>query len=89
MNERVERVRARLEAPLLVTKPVNVGWLTGLDSSNAALLVEPDRLRIFTDSGTSRRPAPLGIEVVEIPRGLFASCRSRCQGGWRSTPRAS
>ena len=30
MNPRVERVRAELEAPLLVTKPVNVGYLTGL-----------------------------------------------------------
>jgi hypothetical protein len=41
VSARVERVRAASEEPLLVTKPVNVLWLTGLDSTNAAVLVEP------------------------------------------------
>ena len=30
MNGRVERVRAVTADPLLVSKPVNVQWLTGL-----------------------------------------------------------
>ena len=47
-------------------------WLTGLDSSNAALLVEPDRLRIFTDFRYLEKARATGAEVVEIPRGLFS-----------------
>ena len=43
------RLRELLEEPLLVTNLVNVLYLTGFDSSNAALLVEPDRARLFTD----------------------------------------
>ena len=46
---RIERLAALLEQPLLVAGPpyvqggqANVRYLTGLDSSNAALLVEPD-----------------------------------------------
>jgi len=72
MNGRVERVRAAIEDPLLVTKGVNVLWLTGLDSSNAAVLVERDRLRIFTDFRYLEKARATGIEVVEIPRGLFS-----------------
>jgi len=49
MSARIERLRPRLEEPLLVTNPVNVLYLTGFDSSNAALLVEPERARLFTD----------------------------------------
>lgn len=73
MRTRVDRVRAELDAPLLVTKPVNVLWLTGLDSSNAAVLVAPDRLRIFTDFRYREKAVATGIEVVEIPRGLFSA----------------
>jgi Xaa-Pro aminopeptidase len=72
VTSRIERVRAEIEAPLLVTKPVNVLWLTGLDSSNAAVLVEPDRLRIFTDFRYHEKARATGIEVVEIPRNLFS-----------------
>jgi Xaa-Pro aminopeptidase len=72
VNERVERVRALIEAPLLVTKPVNVKYLTGLDSSNVALLVEPDRLRLFTDARYREKARGLGLDVVEAPRNLYA-----------------
>jgi Xaa-Pro aminopeptidase len=71
MTGRVEKIRAATGDPLLVTKPVNVLWLTGLDSSNAAVLVEADRLRIFTDFRYLEKARATGIEVVEIPRGLF------------------
>ncbi len=41
-GSRIERLAAGLEGPLLVTKPANVRYLSGLvDSSNAALLVDP------------------------------------------------
>ena len=75
MTERVDRVRAAVEAPLLVTKPVNVLYLTGLDSSNAALLVEPDRLRLFTDFRYVEKARATGLEVVEIPRTSTRGCR--------------
>jgi Xaa-Pro aminopeptidase len=71
MTARVDKVRAAIDAPLLVSKPVNVLWLTGLDSSNAVVLVEADRLRIFTDFRYLEKARATGIEVVEIPRALF------------------
>ncbi len=47
---RLERLAAGLELPLLVTKPVNVRYLTGLESSNAAALVEPSgETTLYTD----------------------------------------
>jgi Xaa-Pro aminopeptidase len=49
VNDRVQRLQQRLEKPLLVTNPVNVKYLVGFDSSNCALLVEQDRVRLFTD----------------------------------------
>ena len=49
MNDRVQRLQQRLDQPLLVTNPVNVKYLVGFDSSNCALLVERDRVRLFTD----------------------------------------
>jgi Xaa-Pro aminopeptidase len=69
---RVERVRAANDTPLLVTKPVNVLWLTGLESTNAAVLVEDDRLRVFTDFRYHEKARATGLEVVEIPRALFS-----------------
>ena len=65
MSDRLARLAALLEEPLLVTSPVNVRYLTGFSSSNAALVVEPERTRLFTDfryreaatSGSSEREA--------------------------------
>jgi Xaa-Pro aminopeptidase len=71
VTSRVARVRALIEAPLLVTKPVNVRYLIGLESSNAALLIEPDRLRLFTDSRYREKAQGLDAEVVEVPRNLY------------------
>jgi Xaa-Pro aminopeptidase len=71
VDHRVARLCELIDAPLLVTKPVNVKYLTGLESSNAALLVEPDRLRLFTDSRYREKARRLGLEVVEVPRNLY------------------
>ena len=49
VSERVERLRDALEEPLLVTTGVNVRYLTGFESSNAALLVDEERVLLFTD----------------------------------------
>jgi Xaa-Pro aminopeptidase len=72
MTARIDRVRALIEAPLLVTRPVNVAYLTGLDSSNAALLVEPERVRLFTDFRYVDKARRLGLDVVEVQRNLYA-----------------
>jgi Xaa-Pro aminopeptidase len=81
MNDRVERLRAKLEEPLLVSDPVNVRYLCGLDSSNAALVVEPERVRLFTDFryGESAR-AVEGVEFVETKRDLFQSLADELTG---------
>jgi Xaa-Pro aminopeptidase len=72
VSERIERLRGLLEEPLLITNPVNVLYLTGLDSSNAALLVEPDRVRIFTDFRYSEAARAVeGVEAVQTTRTLI------------------
>lgn len=72
MNEgRLDRVRALIEAPLLVTNPVNVLYLTGLHATNAAVLVEPDRARVFTDFRYLEKAREAGAEVVEVPRDIY------------------
>ena len=81
MNDRVERLRAKLEEPLLVSDQVNVRYLSGLDSSNAALVVEPERVRLFTDFryAASAR-AVEGVEFVETKRDLFQSLADELTG---------
>ena len=72
MSDRIERLRELLEEPLLVTNPVNVLYLTGFDSSNAALLVEPDRARLFTDFRyIEAAQAVEGVEAVQTKRSLI------------------
>ena len=67
---RLDLLRARLEQPLLVTSGVNIRYLTGFDSSNAGLLVDPDRpVRLFTDFRyLEEAQAVEGVEV-ELTRG--------------------
>jgi hypothetical protein len=54
--KRIARLQDGLERPLLVTGPINVTYLTGFVSSNAALLVAPDSATLFADArwSTSR-----------------------------------
>jgi Xaa-Pro aminopeptidase len=81
VNERIERLRALLEEPFLVSAAVNVRYLCGLDSSNAALLVEPDRLRLFTDFRYAESARAIeGLEVVETKRDLFQSLAEELSG---------
>ena len=71
---RIDRLRELLDEPLLVTNLVNILYLTGFDSSNAALLVEPERARLFTDFRyitAARATAADGVEVVETQRSLM------------------
>jgi len=77
---RIERLAALLDDPLLVAGPpyvlggqVNVRYLTGLQSSNSAVLVEPDgSATLFTDFRYAPRARELeGVTFVETPRGLL------------------
>ena len=57
---RIERLAALLEEPLLVTSGVNVRYLTGLASSNAALLVDSDAdATLFTDFRYAQKASAL------------------------------
>ncbi|HEY5160499.1 MAG TPA: Xaa-Pro peptidase family protein [Gaiellaceae bacterium] len=70
---RLERLQAELERSLLVTSEANVRYLSGFRSSNAALVVEPKRVRLCTDSRyTAAAQLVPGVEVVDIGRDLFA-----------------
>jgi Xaa-Pro aminopeptidase len=72
MSARIDSLRELLEEPLLVTNLVNVRYLTGFDSSNAALLVEPERVRLFTDFRyIEAAQAVEGVEVVQTKRSLI------------------
>ncbi len=73
MTGRLARLRELLEEPLLVTNPVNVLYLTGFASSNAALFVEPEHVRLFTDFRyVEAAQAVEGVEAVETKRSLIA-----------------
>jgi Xaa-Pro aminopeptidase len=73
VSDRIARLRELLEEPLLITNPVNVLYLTGLDSSNVALLVEAERVRLFTDFRyIEAAQAVQGVEAVQTRRSLIA-----------------
>src|SRR4029078_2832432 len=72
---------ASLEEPLLVTNGINVRYLVGFSSSNAALFVEPERVRLFTDfryAETAR--AVEGVEFVETKRSLVGALAELLDG---------
>jgi Xaa-Pro aminopeptidase len=70
---RIDVLRTYIEEPLLVSTAANVRYLTGFSSSNAALLVEPDRLRLFSDFRYSDAGRAVeGVEYAETNRNLFA-----------------
>ena len=81
MNPRIERLREVLEEPLLVTNPTNILYLFGFKSSNAALLVEEDRARLFTDFRYSEAARAVeGVEFEETKRALLADLAGRLSG---------
>ena len=56
-----------------MSAPVNVRYLTGFESTNAAVLVSPDGIvRLFTDFRYAERARQLeSLEVVETPRYIY------------------
>jgi Xaa-Pro aminopeptidase len=77
---RIQRLAALLDEALLVAGPpyvlggqANVRYLTGLQSSNSAVLVEPDgSATLYTDFRYANRARTLdGFEVGEVARSLI------------------
>jgi Xaa-Pro aminopeptidase len=79
---RIEKVARRLELALLVTSGANIRYLTGLHSSNAAVLVEPDgSATVYTDFRYAEKARALeGMSFVETSRYLFASLAELLSG---------
>jgi Xaa-Pro aminopeptidase len=78
---RIDHLRGLLEEPLLVTDLVNIRYLCGFDSSNAALLVEQDRVRLFTDFRYIDEAREVeGVEVVQTKRALVAELAETLTG---------
>jgi Xaa-Pro aminopeptidase len=81
VNPRIERLRQSLEEPLLVTNPTNILYLFGFKSSNAALLVEPDRVRLFSDFRYAEAARAVeGVEFEETKRALLKDLAARLSG---------
>jgi Xaa-Pro aminopeptidase len=81
VNERVERLRESLEEPLLVSAPANVVYLTGFSSSNAAVLVESDRVLLFSDFRYAEAARAVeGAEFVQAARDLYTFLAEQLSG---------
>jgi Xaa-Pro aminopeptidase len=81
VNDRIARLREQLEEPLLVTNPKNVRYLVGFESSNAVLLVEDDRVQLFTDFRyIEAADAVAGVEVVQTRRSVLGELAERLSG---------
>ena len=79
---RLERLAAGIELPLLVTKPVNVRYLTGLESSNAAALVEPSGgTTLYTDFRYAEAAREItGLTFVETSRYVIRALADLLSG---------
>lgn len=81
VGERIERLRTSLEEPLLVTAGVNVRYLTGFQSSNAALLVDEERVLLFTDFRYAEAARGVeGVEFVPAQRLLLGTVAEKLEG---------
>ncbi|HEV2590937.1 MAG TPA: Xaa-Pro peptidase family protein [Gaiellaceae bacterium] len=72
----------RIDKPLLVTNLVNVKYLVGFESSNAALLVQPGGdTTLYTDFRYAEAAKAVdGVEVVMTKRSLLGDVASRLSG---------
>ena len=79
---RIERLAALLDEPLLVTSGVNVRWLTGLSSSNAAVLVTPDgEATLYTDFRYAQKAKGLeGVRFQQTARAVIGELASLLAG---------
>ena len=79
---RLQALRGRLDERLLVTNLVNIRYLTGFDSSNAALLVDPSGpTRLYTDFRyIEAAEAVPDVEAVQAKRSLLVDLAGRLRG---------
>jgi Xaa-Pro aminopeptidase len=82
VSSRLERLQASLKQRLLVTNLVNIRWLTGFETSNAALLVDPrGPAKLFTDFRYIEGAQALhGVEAVLAKRSLMVDLATRLRG---------
>ena len=81
MTARIDRLRGSLEEPLLVTNPTNIYYLFGFKSSNAALLVDSDGVRLFTDFRYAEAARAVdGVRFEETKRALLWDLAERLSG---------
>jgi Xaa-Pro aminopeptidase len=84
VNARIEGLRAETDelgaGAFLVTRPVNVRYLSGFESSNAALVVGRERVVLATDGRYLEAARALeGVEVVQSERDLLAWLGARLE----------
>ena len=81
-RSRIERLAASLDEPLLVTSGVNIRYLTGLSSSNAALLVDQDgETTLFTDFRYAQKASALeGVRFERTSRAVIGDLATRLTG---------
>jgi Xaa-Pro aminopeptidase len=79
---RLEALGAQLDAPLLVTNLTNVFYLSGFESSNAALLVRPGgETTLYTDFRFAEVARAVdGVDAVMTKRGLMRDVGARLSG---------
>jgi len=79
---RIERLAAGLVDPLLVTGLVNVRYLTGLQSSNAAVLVDPaGEATLYTDFRYAEAGRDVeGVEFHQTPRHVIPALAGLLSG---------
>jgi Xaa-Pro aminopeptidase len=78
---RIDHLRQLIEEPLLVTMPVNVFYLTGFRSSNAALLVDDERALLFSDFRYAEAGRKVDeVEFVEVERALVRGVAAHVEG---------
>ncbi len=74
-RRRLDRVREQIAsngwAGLLVLDAADVRWLTGLKSSNAAVIVTPERIIVATDFRYVAEAEGLGLEVSRIEQSMW------------------
>jgi Xaa-Pro aminopeptidase len=81
VSERIARLRRSLEEPLLVASSANIRYLVGFPSSNAALVVEPERTLLFSDFRYSEAGRAVeGVEFVETRRLVWGDIGEHVSG---------
>ena len=79
---RIERLAASLDEPLLVTGLVNVRYLSGLVSSNAAILVDPaGEATLYTDFRYAEAASEIdGVTFERTPRAVVPALAELLSG---------